>query len=140
MVVGATAVVVQVRGDDVSGERFDGLDQVAREMRVAEVEADAEIRQVDIVLDETHQAFGRRNPVRDHFERQPHPQRRGRRGKRLDAAAGRIGPVLGRRPLLRLRHAHVDHDEVRLQVIGELDRARHFCDRLFARALVTRRN
>jgi len=69
VVVGATAVVVHVRGDDVSGKRFDGLDHVATEVRMAEVETDPDLVRLQVFLDEMHERTGPRQLVRDHFDR-----------------------------------------------------------------------
>ena len=50
--VGATAVVVHVRRDEMPRHGFDRVDQIAVHVRVAEVEADADIDAVEILFDE----------------------------------------------------------------------------------------
>ena len=61
MIVGAAAVVVHVRRDQVLRHGFDRVDDVAVQVRVAEVEADADVGRVEIAA----RRSARATPARD---------------------------------------------------------------------------
>ena len=111
VIVGAPAVVVHVRRHHVARQRLDRVDQIPRELRVAEVEAHAEVRQLEILLDQAHQLLRGRQPVRDHLERQANAERRGHLLERLDAPARRVRAVVVGPRLLRVGDPDVhDHE------------------------------
>ena len=102
MIVGASAVVVHVRRDQVLRHGFDRVDQIAVDMRVAEIEADADAsRAVQIVFDEVHERSGARQLVRDHFDRDLDAERLGGSLQFLDAAPRRRAAVAGAAPTRR---------------------------------------
>ncbi len=111
MIVDCTAVIVHVCRDQVSGGGFDGVDEITHEKRVTEIQADAEIRQVQIVFDHLHQRLGRRQVVGNHLERKADAQRLRDRVNLLDAAPGLVPVVVGSRRILGGGQAQV-HDQV----------------------------
>ena len=87
MVVGPPAVVVHVNRRQVSRDRFDGVDEVAVHVRVAEVEADAGVARLQVVLDEVHERPGARQVVGDDLDRDANAERLREPAQLLDAAA-----------------------------------------------------
>ena len=78
------AVVVHVRRDDVLRCRLDGVDHVAHQVRVAEIEADAGVPYVDLAFEHRRQGRRVRQLVRDdlHGHRTPRAPARLRRSPR----------------------------------------------------------
>ena len=94
----AAAVVVHVRRHEVPGQRLDRLDEVAHQVRVAEVEADADVEAArGRSSSSCTSGAGARQLVRDDFDGEPHAERRrrSRRAPRCSARAARL--VVGRR-------------------------------------------
>ena len=116
MIVGAPAVVVHVRRDQVLGHGFDRVDDVAVEVGVAEVQADADLGSGQIVghrhvfLDEVDERSGPRQLVRHHFHRDLHAERLRQPLQLFDAPARGRARVLHADlgiPRLRSRHAEM---------------------------------
>ena len=59
MVVALAAVVVHVRGQEMARDGLDGFAEIAHQVRVAVVEADADVEPVELILDEMHQRLRR---------------------------------------------------------------------------------
>ena len=55
VIVALAAVVVHVRRPEMAGERLDRLAEVAHQVRVAVVEADADVDAVELVFDQPHE-------------------------------------------------------------------------------------
>ena len=122
MIVVPPAVVVDVRGDQMLRHGFNRVDDVAVDVRVAEVEADArfgaEIVQRDVLFDEMHERAGAGQLVRQHFHGDSHPERLRQPHQLLDAAPRRRARVLwadlriprlvARHPEVRDQHRHGD--------------------------------
>src|SRR4029453_1013676 len=72
MLVGAPAIVVDVCRDEVTGSRFDGVEQIPLEMSVAEIETNAYASSLEVLFDEVHERSRSRQLVRDDFDRDPH--------------------------------------------------------------------
>ena len=83
MVVVASVVVVHVRRDDVLGDRLDRVGHVAHQVRMAEVEADAGARTVELLLEHRHERRRVRQAVRNHLDRDAHAERRRPAGRSL---------------------------------------------------------
>jgi hypothetical protein len=94
VIVRAAAVVVQVRRDHVLRHRFHRVDDVAVDVRVAEVEADADAETVEILFDEVDERARARQLVRDQLDGDLHAERLGDPAQFLDAASRRRTCVL----------------------------------------------
>jgi hypothetical protein len=95
----------------VSRHRLDRIEQVAHDGRVTEIETDADVGQIQFLFDHLDERIGRRQIVRNHFERQADAERLRDCVKAFDAAPGLLAVVVVRPRTLRGREAEM-HDQV----------------------------
>lgn len=121
MLVFASAVVVHVRGGQQPRERFDGVDRVSHDVGVPEVEAHADIGEVEIVFDHPDERVRRRQRVRDDLEGDADAQRGGERHDLREAAHGCLARV-GRGIRMVARQPDMDDEDVRGEPASQLQR------------------
>src|SRR5438874_7412178 len=90
MFVGTAAVVVDVDRGKMSRDRLDGISHISLDSRMSDIQADADVRVFDVLLDELRNRAGTRQIVRDHFDGDPDAERFGHSGERVDAAPRRV--------------------------------------------------
>jgi hypothetical protein len=129
-------VVVHVRGRQEPRHRLDGVDEIADERRVTEVEADAGLGQLELVLEEPDQRVRRRQAVRNDLDGDAHAQRRRERADLLETSRGRALAVLrpGRRRRVGVSQVH--DDEAGRHAPRHLESRGGFADRPRAVGLV----
>ena len=141
MIVALPAVVVHVRRPQWPESVFDRLAEVAHQVGVAVVEADADVEAVELVLRSAQaSARGVGERVRNHFDRDAnvHARRRRRRSPRRCGAQLRL--VVGWRAAARSSGMPRCSDEVAERDLrGDRERRLRLCDRLLPAALVRRR-
>ena len=132
MIVGAPAVVVHVHRGEVAGHDFDGVDEIAVDVRVAEIEADADLCRFEVFFDEVHERPGARQVVGNDLDGNPNAERFGEQEQLLDAAARGVA-VAAPESRVRARPAEMDHQHFHRDASRDLQRALHLGHRLRAR-------
>ncbi len=100
---------------------------------MAEVQADARARRVQVPFQQIHQGRGVRQRVRDHLERDPDPDRLREPADLLDAAKRRGAVVLAP---LRRRRPEMDDEDVRRNLPRDVQRGVRFTHRRLPRRAV----
>ena len=118
MVVAAAAVVVHVRRQQMPRECFDRLAEVAHQMGVAVVQADADVEPVEILFNHVEQVGRAREWIRDHLDGHAHIDLCRQRHQFLDASPRRVALVVGADGFAR-RHADVSHEKSERRMPGD---------------------
>ena len=96
VIVSTSGVVVDVRRHEMARHRLDRVDEIAVHVCVAEIEADADVERLEVLLDEVDQRRRSRQLIGNHLDGDVDVERRREPPQLLDAAPRPVAAVVAR--------------------------------------------
>src|SRR5262245_20425619 len=120
----------------VAADRLDGVAQIAHQIRMPVIEADADVEPFELVLDQLTDRRGARQRVGHHLEGDADLHLTGKRRDFLDAATRRVPLIVGSRYLLAVRNSKMQYQILERNGLRHVQRRCHFSDRRLTPRLI----